>query len=74
MLEKMYDLAESIKAVKCLQGNKIMYLKSWLIQQEKKTKQNKTAKKNQQYSLLTVSSNCSNMVLNPKFNSENSNP
>lgn len=45
MLEKMYDLAESIKAVKCLQGNKIIHLKSWLIQQEKnKTKQNSKEK------------------------------
>lgn len=34
----MYDLAENINTVKCLQGNKIIHLKTWLIQQEKKKK------------------------------------
>lgn len=51
----MYDLAENINTVKCLQGNKIIHLKTWLIQQEKKKKT--ATKKKQQHSLLTVSSN-----------------
>lgn len=53
----MYDLAENINTVKCLQGNKIIHLKTWLIQQEKKKTKKTATKKNQQHSLLTVSSN-----------------
>ena len=40
----MYDLAENINTVKCLQGNKIIHLKTWLIQQEEKKKKKKSNK------------------------------
>lgn len=41
----MYDLAENINTVKCLQGNKIIHLKTWLIQQEEKKKKNSNKEK-----------------------------
>lgn len=42
----MYDLAENINTVKCLQGNKIIHLKTWLIQQEEKKKKKQQQRKN----------------------------
>lgn len=42
----MYDLAENINTVKCLQGNKIIHLKTWLIQQEEKKKKKQQQIKN----------------------------